>query len=59
MLLVSRVVDPRDHLLDPVLLLGELADDDVVLVVAGDGDHDVGRTLDPGLLQHDSSVPSP
>ena len=39
-LLVARVVDARDHLPDAVPLLGELADDEVVLVVAGHGEHD-------------------
>ena len=34
-----------------VLLLGDLADEDVVLVVAGDGDHEVGA-LDAGALEH-------
>ena len=34
-----------------VLLAGELADDDVVLVVARRGDEDVGRPRDPGLLE--------
>ena len=52
MLLVSRVVDARDHLRHAVLLLRDLADDDVVLVVAGDGDHQVGA-LDAGPLEHE------
>ena len=34
-----------------VLLLGDLADQHVVLVVAGDGDHEVGA-LDAGALEH-------
>ena len=34
-----------------VLLLGHLADEDVVLVVAGDRDHEVGA-LDAGALEH-------
>ena len=51
-LLVLRVVDARDHLLDPVPLSRDLADHDVVLVVAGHGDDDVGRALDPGPLEH-------
>ena len=33
--LVARIVDARDHVVDAVALAGELADDDVVLVVAG------------------------
>ena len=37
---------------DAVLLAGELADHEVVLVVAGDREDDVGRTLDPGALEH-------
>ena len=44
--LVARVVDARDHLRHAVLLLRELADDDVVLVVAGDREHEVGRPRD-------------
>ena len=50
--LVARVVDARDHLRDAVLLLRDLADDDVVLVVAGDRHHQVGP-LHPGPLQHE------
>ena len=38
-------------LVDQVLLAGDLADQHVVLVVAGDRDHHVGA-LDPGPLQH-------
>ena len=49
--LVARVVDARDHLRDAVLLLRELADDEVVLVVAGDREHEVGGALDPGRLE--------
>src|SRR3954452_2563126 len=53
-LLVPWVVQTGDRLLDHVLLLDELADQHVVLVVAGDGDHQVrpryARTLqDPQL----------
>ena len=44
--LVARIVDAGDHLLDAVALARELADDDVVLVVARDRDDDVGRALD-------------
>ena len=51
--LVARVVDARDHLRDAVLLACELADDDVVLVVAGDREHEVGRPLDAGALEHE------
>ena len=40
-------------LLDAVLLAGELADDDVVLVVAGRRDEQVGRALDAGALEHE------
>ena len=50
-LLVARVVDARDRLLDAVALLGDLGDDEVVLVVAGDGEHEVGRPGDPGALE--------
>ena len=48
---VARVVAARDDPRDAVLLARDLADQDVVLVVAGDGDHEVGA-LDPGALQH-------
>ena len=48
---VARVVDAGDDPLAAVLLLGHLADEDVVLVVAGDGDHQVGA-LDAGALEH-------
>ena len=51
--LVARVVDARDRRLDAVAVAGELADDDVVLVVAGDRDDDVGRPLDAGALEHE------
>jgi hypothetical protein len=50
-LAVARVVDPGDDLVDEVLLAGDLADQHVVLVVAGDRDHHVGA-LDPGPLEH-------
>ena len=52
MLLVARIVDARDHLGDAVLLLRDLADDDVVLVVAGDPEDEVGRPRDPGALEY-------
>ena len=51
--LVARVVDARDRRLDAVAVARELADDDVVLVVAGHRDDDVGRALDPGALEHE------
>ena len=51
--LVARVVDPGDHFRDAVLLAAELADHDVVLVVPGCGDEQVGRALDPGALEHE------
>ena len=46
------IVHARDHLRDAVLLLRELADDHVVLVVAGQREHDVRRARDPGALEH-------
>ena len=49
-LLVSRVVDARDDPVDEVLLLRDLADQHVVLVVAGHRDHHVGAR-DPGALE--------
>src|SRR5439155_25699847 len=52
MCLVAGIVDARDDLGNPVLLARELADDDVVLVVAGSGDDDVRRTRDAGALEH-------
>src|SRR5262245_52836059 len=48
---VPRVVDPGDDPVDEVLLLRHLADQHVVLVVAGHCDHHV-RARDPGALQH-------
>ena len=48
---VARVVDAGDDLVDQVLLARHLADQDVVLVVAGHRDHHVGA-LDPGPLEH-------
>ena len=48
---VARVVAARDHALDAVLLARDLADEDVVLVVAGHRDHHVGA-LDAGPLEH-------
>src|SRR4051812_4154051 len=47
---VPRVVDPGDDAVDEVLLLGDLADEQVVLVVAGHRDHQVGA-LDARALQ--------
>ena len=34
-----------------VLLLGELRDHEVVLVVSGESEHEIRRSLDPGLLE--------
>ena len=48
---VPRVVDAGDDPLAEVLLLGDLADQQVVLVVAGDRDHEVGA-LDARALEH-------
>src|SRR3954454_11075314 len=48
---VPRVVDAGDDARDEVLLLRHLADEDVVLVVARDGDDEVGA-LDPRALEH-------
>ena len=50
-LAVAGVVDAGDYLADLVLLPRDLADQHVVLVVAGHRDHHVGA-LDPGPLQH-------
>ena len=49
--LVARIVDARDHLRHAVLLLGDLGDHEVVLVVAGQGEHEIGRPLDARLLE--------
>ena len=48
---VPRVVAAGDDPVAEVLLLGDLADEDVVLVVAGDGDDEVGA-LDARALEH-------
>ncbi len=48
---VAGVVHAGDDALAEVLLLGDLADEHVVLVVAGDRDHEVGA-LDAGALEH-------
>src|SRR5436190_3181075 len=48
---VPRVVDAGDDALDEVLLLGHLAHEDVVLVVARHRDHEVGA-LDARPLEH-------
>src|SRR5439155_15592575 len=53
MRLVPRVVDAGNHLRYPVLVARELADDDVVLVIARCGHDEVGWTLHAGLLQHE------
>ena len=50
-LLVPRVVDACDHLRHLVAVLRDLGDHDVVLVVPGDREHDVGRPGDPGALE--------
>jgi hypothetical protein len=49
--LVAGIVDARDHFRDIKFLPGELADDDVVLVVAGDRDDDVRRPAEAGPLE--------
>ena len=51
-LLVARIVDPGDDLGDAVALARELADDQVVLVVAGHGEDELRRPGDPGQLEH-------
>ena len=51
-LLVARIVHPGDDLRDAIALARELADDQVVLVVAGRGQDEVGRPADPGQLEH-------
>ena len=51
-LLVAGVVDPRDHLRDAVALSRELADDQVVLIVAGDAENELRRPRDPGALEY-------
>src|SRR5204862_5379006 len=48
---VAGVVAAGDDPIAEVLLLGDLADEDVVLVVAGDG-HDEMRALDARPLEH-------
>src|SRR5207248_1470562 len=53
MRLVARVVHACDHLRHAVLLARDLADDHVVLVVAGEREHDIGRAGDPGALEHE------
>src|SRR5581483_1589848 len=50
--LVTWVVHTGDDLLDAVLLARELRDHEIVLVVAGEGEDDVGRPRDPGALEH-------
>ena len=51
MLLVARVVHARDDLRDSIALPRELADDQVVLVVARHGEDELGRPRDPGQLE--------
>jgi hypothetical protein len=48
--LVLGVVDPGDRPRHVEVVLGHLADDEVVLVVAGDRGHDVGP-IGPGLAE--------
>ena len=50
-LLVARVVDARDRLRHAVPLLRDLRDDEVVLVVAGDREHELRRARDAGPLE--------
>jgi hypothetical protein len=50
--LVAGIVHTRDHLGHVVPLARDLADDEVVLVVAGDAQDEVGGPGDPGLLEH-------
>ncbi len=45
------IVDAGDDLRHAVLLARDLADDHVVLVVAGEREHDVGRARDPRPLE--------
>src|SRR6188768_4257680 len=40
-LLILRVIDPGDGAPDLKLLLGDLADDEVVFILAGNGDDDI------------------
>ena len=58
-LLVARVVHARDDLRHAVALAGELADDQVVLVVAGDREDELRRARDAGRSSTCSSVASP
>ena len=51
-LLVPRVVDAGDRLRDAVALLGDLGDDQVVLVVARHRQHELRRPRDPGALEN-------
>ena len=53
MRLVAGVVHARDHLWDAVLLPRDLADDHVVLVVAREREHNVGRPRDSRPLEHE------
>ena len=53
MRLVARIVHARDHLGHAVLLLRDLRDHHVVLVVAGERKHDVGRPRDAGALEYE------
>src|SRR5438876_7894478 len=51
LVVVAWVVDASDDALAEILLLGDLADEHVVLVVARDRDHEV-RALDARALEH-------
>ncbi len=55
---VLRVVDPGDDPGDGELHLGQQGHDEVVLVVAGGGDHDVGG-VERGRAKRDTSHASP
>ena len=59
-LLVARVVHSCHHVLDPEVVAGHLPDDDVVLVVARDGDADIRAGHARGLEHEDlGAVPVP
>ena len=53
MLLVPGIVHARDHLRHLVALFRDLPDDEVVLVVAGDGEDEVRRPRDARPLEHE------
>ena len=52
MRLVTRVVDSRDDLSHAVLFPPDLGDHEIVLVVASDGEEQLGGASDPGELEH-------